>query len=124
MAWEFFGLARRRAISRMEAPAETSGETWCRHQERFRCRSKRDGFFKCPWMRGEEAPNDASPLPKHDVETATKLLGKLAKLDIPAVKKQHLVLINSPTAHLPGTSMIQLADELAEILRGWAKDQH
>ncbi|MBC7772832.1 MAG: ABC transporter substrate-binding protein [Pyrinomonadaceae bacterium] len=63
------------------------------------------------------------PSRRPDTETPAKLLGNLAKLDLPAVRNKRLVLIDNPAAHLPGTSMIGLADELAEILRAWTTDE-
>lgn len=43
---------------------------------------------------------------------------KIATLAIPAAQHHQLGLIDDPLSQLPSTSMIQLADDMAEVLRG------
>jgi ABC-type Fe3+-hydroxamate transport system substrate-binding protein len=56
-----------------------------------------------------------------DAEIRAKLLGPLAKLDLPANRSNHVALIDDPLAHTPSTAMIHFADELAKVLGAWAK---
>ncbi|MBZ0172730.1 MAG: hypothetical protein K8E66_10150 [Phycisphaerales bacterium] len=46
-------------------------------------------------------------------------LGRIARLDIPAVRSGRLGLIDDPLALLPSTSMARFADELAAMLEAW-----
>ncbi|USN98728.1 MAG: hypothetical protein H6810_11265 [Phycisphaeraceae bacterium] len=46
-------------------------------------------------------------------------LGRIATLDIPAVRSGRLGLIDDPLALLPSTSMAHFADELADLLTSW-----
>lgn len=57
------------------------------------------------------------------VEAVKAMLGTIGTMDLPAVRNGRVALIDDPAAHLPGTSMIGLADELAEILERWANGE-
>jgi ABC-type Fe3+-hydroxamate transport system substrate-binding protein len=46
-------------------------------------------------------------------------MGRLGKLDIPAIRNRRLAMIDNPLAHTPSTAMVGLADEMAKILAGW-----
>jgi ABC-type Fe3+-hydroxamate transport system substrate-binding protein len=52
---------------------------------------------------------------------AMKALGRLAELDIPAVKRAHVAVITDPLCLTPSTAMIDVAGEMAGILNGWAE---
>lgn len=69
--------------------------------------------------RGRDAPATPAPSPTD----LAPLLGRLAELDIPAVREGRVALIDDPLAHTPSTAMVGLADELAEILRRWEHEQ-
>ena len=49
------------------------------------------------------------------------LLGTVGKLNIPAIQKGRVALIDHPMSHLPSTAMIGVAEEMARILEGWSK---
>lgn len=51
----------------------------------------------------------------------TAKLGPLARLDIPAIRNRRAAVIDDPLALMPSTSMIKLADEIAELLEAWSK---
>ena len=70
----------------------------------------RIGLFKAL----SEAPGSTA------AQIAAKL-GPLARLDIPAIRNRRAAVIDDPLALLPGTSMIKLADEIAELLAAWSK---
>lgn len=46
--------------------------------------------------------------------------GSITKLDIPAVRNHRLAHIDDPLGFIPSTSMIRVAEELREVLDGWA----
>lgn len=71
--------------------------------------------------RDRDATPAPSPTQPMDAATRTKLLGPLASLDLPAIRTNHVALIDDPLAHTPSTAMIRFADELAEVLASWAK---
>ncbi len=58
----------------------------------------------------------AEPIDRAEIE---RRLGRIATLDIPAVRSGRLGLIDDPLSLLPSTSMARFADELAAILEGW-----
>lgn len=68
----------------------------------------------------DDQPASSEMLPM-DAETRTKLLGPLAGHDLPAIRSNHVALIDDPLSHTPSTAMIHFADELAEVLAVWAK---
>lgn len=70
--------------------------------------------------RDREAKSAPSPAPPMDAETRAKLLGPLAALDLPAIRTNHVALLDDPLAHTPSTAMIRFADELAEVLVAWS----
>lgn len=47
-------------------------------------------------------------------------LGVIGGLPIPAVEAERVALIDDPLAHLPSTSLIDVAGAVREILEGWA----
>lgn len=63
----------------------------------------------------------AAPSPKPSTEDLLQRLGRLATLDVPAIRDRRIALIDNPLAHTPSTAMIGLADEMAVILERWAK---
>lgn len=65
----------------------------------------------------EAAPRLAAP----GREELERLIGRLARLDLRAVERGRLALIDDPLAHTPSTAMIDLADEMARLLEGWAR---
>ncbi len=71
--------------------------------------------------RERDAPPAARFTAAMDVMTRTQLLGPLAGLELPAIRSNHVALIDDPLAHTPSTGMIRFADELAETLASWAK---
>jgi len=54
-------------------------------------------------------------------ERREKLLGSLARTSVPAVRSKRVWVIDDPLALLPGTSLIGVADELEEGLRGMGR---
>jgi len=46
-------------------------------------------------------------------------LGRVGELDIPAVREQHIAVIDHPLGLLPSTSARELADELERVLAEW-----
>lgn len=66
--------------------------------------------------RSPEAPSLPAPATPEQVRA---VLGRLAQLDIPAMKNSRLAMIDDPLAQTPSTAMIHLADEMAGILAGW-----
>ncbi len=50
-------------------------------------------------------------------------LGKLAELDIPAVRNGHIALIDDPLALTPSTAMIGFGERLRHILMAWSGDR-
>lgn len=52
-------------------------------------------------------------------EDASSRLGGVMALDIPAVRRGRVAVIDDPLALLPSTSMAAFADELAGVLSGW-----
>lgn len=68
------------------------------------------------------SPAANAPQPgSHDTNTdhALAALGVLGTLDIPAIRRRRVALIDDPKAHLPSTAMIGLADEMRRILIAW-----
>lgn len=51
------------------------------------------------------------------------MLGRVGTLEIPAVRRGRLALIDDPLCQTPSTSMIGFADELDAVLRVWAKEE-
>ncbi len=68
--------------------------------------------------RAPGTPERATP---RTAEEMTKLLGPLAGKPIPAVQKGRVAVIDDPLCLMPASSMVQFADELAELLKGWAE---
>ncbi len=54
-------------------------------------------------------------------EQLTALLGPLANKPIPAIQRGRVALIDDPLCLMPGSSMAEFADRLAEILKSWEK---
>lgn len=52
------------------------------------------------------------------------VLGRTGHLDIPAIRNEHVALIDDPLAHTPSTAMIGVADQMAAILARWNVDPH
>jgi ABC-type Fe3+-hydroxamate transport system substrate-binding protein len=65
---------------------------------------------------------DAPPGPPLPQSELVPLLGRVGTLDIPAVRRGRIALIDDPLAHTPSTAMIGFADRLAAILTDWAGD--
>lgn len=55
------------------------------------------------------------------VDEVRRRLGRLATLDLPAVRTERIALIDHPLALTPSTAMAEFADELARILDGWSR---
>jgi ABC-type Fe3+-hydroxamate transport system substrate-binding protein len=68
--------------------------------------------------RAPRAPPRARAVTPNEV---LALLGRVGRLDIPAVRDGRVALIEDPLAHTPSTAMIGLADEMARVLQGWAR---
>ncbi|MBL4591080.1 MAG: hypothetical protein JKY96_03885, partial [Phycisphaerales bacterium] len=51
-----------------------------------------------------------------------EMLGKIAELDINAVRLGRLAVIDDPLGLLPSTSFGHVGDEVAEIFRRWSKE--
>lgn len=67
-------------------------------------------------------PRAPSAAPRNATLTAAEidaLLGPLASLPIPAVRSRRVAIIDDPLCLLPSSSMILVADRLAEILTEW-----
>lgn len=47
-------------------------------------------------------------------------LGRLASLDLPAIKNARLAMIDDPLALTPGTNLIDLAEQMGSILDAWS----
>jgi ABC-type Fe3+-hydroxamate transport system substrate-binding protein len=54
-------------------------------------------------------------------EDISALFGKIAELDINAVKHSRLAVIDDPLALVPGTNMRQIGEELGAIFERWAQ---
>lgn len=54
-----------------------------------------------------------------DASTLAPILGTLARLDIPAVRRGRVALIDDPMALIPGSNLIEFADRLGEVLMHW-----
>lgn len=54
-------------------------------------------------------------------ENHSALFGKLAKLEISAVKHNRLALIDDPLALVPGTNMKEIGEQLGAIFERWAQ---
>lgn len=52
-------------------------------------------------------------------EEITRLLGPLAGKPIPAVQQNRVAIIDDPLCLMPGTSLIDFADRLSEVLNRW-----
>jgi ABC-type Fe3+-hydroxamate transport system substrate-binding protein len=65
---------------------------------------------------GSNGEASSSPVLQAELRS---MLGRLTEMPIPAIRNGRVALIDDPTSHLPGTSMIALADELARILGEW-----
>lgn len=50
------------------------------------------------------------------------MLGRVGTLEIPAVRRGRLALIDDPLCQTPATSMIGFADQLDAVLRAWAEE--
>ncbi len=50
------------------------------------------------------------------------MLGRVGTLEVPAVRRGRLALIDDPLCQTPATSMIGFADELDAVLRVWAEE--
>lgn len=64
---------------------------------------------------------DAPAAPEPSLDALKELLGRVGRLDIPAVRHGRVALIDDPLAHTPSTAMIGLADRLADILGRWSR---
>lgn len=68
------------------------------------------------------------PRPRDDDALTTALttdllrdrLGPVARLDIPALRNNHIALIDDPLAHTPSTAMVALTDRMRAILHAWS----
>lgn len=60
-----------------------------------------------------------TPPRQRSMQEVRDRLGVLTELDVPAVRRDRLAVIDQPFALLPSTSMIDFADRLAELLEGW-----
>lgn len=65
------------------------------------------------------APKD--PSLEGDAEAVRRALGKIAELEVPAVRDGRVALIDDPLAQTPSTAMIAFSDRLHGLLAGWAK---
>jgi len=67
--------------------------------------------------RGAAVPaRDGEP----DAQAGDVVFGSIVTLDIPAAKNHRLAHIDDPLGFIPSTSMIRVAEELREVLDGWA----
>ncbi len=94
-------------------PAITEGSPWMELDVEDIARLAPSGIVLiAPRGRGQRA----EPIGRAEIE---RRLGRIATLDIPAVREGRLGLIDDPLSLLPSTSMARFADELAAILEGW-----
>ncbi len=47
-------------------------------------------------------------------------LGTLGRLDIPAIRRNRVALIDDPLAHTPSTAMVGLTEQVERIMRAWS----
>jgi ABC-type hemin transport system substrate-binding protein len=66
-------------------------------------------------------PAGSMPVPIPSEQEIRAALGRIGTLDIPAVRSGHLAVIDDPLELTPSTAMIGLAEEMAGVLREWAK---
>lgn len=62
-------------------------------------------------------PRERPPTP----DELRAMLGAIGRLDIPAVRRGRLALIDHPMGHIPSSAMIDVADDLARVLVAWSK---
>lgn len=72
---------------------------------------------------GEAGPGGASRTGVLPREEWASVLGALARLNIPAVTRGRVALIDDPECLLPATSLGRFAEDLARILEGWAMEE-
>ncbi|MCE7975443.1 MAG: hypothetical protein DYG92_14155 [Leptolyngbya sp. PLA1] len=99
------------------APALLSGNAWVELSTEDLLRLKPDAIVAVlpRERRGGDAPT--SYVVRGD-EAASRLRAVMA-LDIPAVTRGRVAVIDDPLALLPSTSMAAFADELAEVMSAW-----
>lgn len=68
--------------------------------------------------RAPDAP--PRPVPPEQAELE-RLLGRLARLELAAVARGRVALIDDPLAHTPSTAMLTLTEEMSRILEEWAR---
>jgi ABC-type Fe3+-hydroxamate transport system substrate-binding protein len=95
-------------------PAITAGNAWINLDREDLARLAPDGIVLV--LPRPPASRAAGPIVGRD---AVSRLGRLAELDLPAVRLGRVAVIDDPLALLPSTSMASFADDLASILAPW-----
>jgi ABC-type Fe3+-hydroxamate transport system substrate-binding protein len=62
------------------------------------------------------------PGPPPSWDKITEALSPLAGLDIPAIQRKRVAIIDDPLAHTPSSAMLGLTDEMKRILEAWANN--
>jgi ABC-type Fe3+-hydroxamate transport system substrate-binding protein len=69
------------------------------------------------------APTTAIATSPPTFEELRARLGRIATLDIPAIRHRRLALIDDPRAHLAGPGMLELAEQLKGVMAAWIKPE-
>jgi ABC-type hemin transport system substrate-binding protein len=97
------------------APAIISGGPYITLDAEDVLRLAPDGIILILPRRRGEAPA------RWSAEELRRQLGRLGTLDVPAVQRGRLALIDHPLGHLPSTALMEVAEEMSEILERWAR---
>lgn len=106
-------------------PALTSGSPYISLDTEDVLRLAPDGIILIVPRSARAGSNrDGSPpahmVPRMSVDAES--LGRIGTLEIPAVRNGRIALIDHPLGQLPSTSLMEIADQMAEILRIWAQE--
>lgn len=97
-------------------PAITSGKPYITLDAEDVLRLAPDGIiFLSP------RPAGSARGPSPSAAEVSAALGRIGTLDTPAARSGHLAVIDEPLALTPSTAMIGVAEEMAGVLREWAK---
>jgi ABC-type hemin transport system substrate-binding protein len=68
------------------------------------------------------APRErGSPTVERSEDELREMLGRIGRLDIPALRQGHIAVIDHPLGLLPGVCMGEVAEEVRQVLRDWGE---
>lgn len=65
-------------------------------------------------------PMGAEPGPTPSAEELRERLGRIGRLDVPAVRNSRIAVIDDPLCLTPSTALLGVTEELEQVLQGWA----